>query len=229
MEAAAGRIVTAQRWNLWNDPQGDLVKPEAVKVQPSTRQPAGIPPAGEKAPAGSSAAAAGTDNVVLPVAGPDYVIGAGDVLDISVWKDEALTKSAIVRPDGKISFPLIGEIEAAGKMVPQLKQEMEERLAKYVTDLVFSLEVRQINSMVIYVVGRVNSPGRFALNANVNVLQALAMAGGLNPFAGRDKIKIFRQESGRTKVLPFQYNDVVDGKNLEENIELHRGDVIVVP
>jgi polysaccharide export outer membrane protein len=98
-----------------------------------------------------------------------------------------------------------------------------------VPDPVLSLEVKQANSMLIYVIGRVNSPGRFVLNSNVNVLQTLAMAGGLNPFAKKDKIKIFRQEGDRTVIFGFSYKEVVDGNNLEENIQLRRGDVIVVP
>jgi polysaccharide export outer membrane protein len=219
MGATEGRIVTAQRWNLWNDPQGDLVKPEGVKEPPAAKSSGVKPKTGD----------AGGKESERTAAGPDYVIGAGDVLDISVWKDEALTKSVIVLPDGQITFPLIGKVEAAGKKVSQLKEEMESKLARYVTDLVLSVEVKQINSMTIYVIGRVNAPGRFALNGNVSVLQALAIAGGFTPFANRDKVKIFRQDGGKTKVLPFRYSDVADGKKLEENIMLHRGDVIVVP
>jgi polysaccharide export outer membrane protein len=161
--------------------------------------------------------------------GRDYVIGPGDVLDISVWKDETLTRSVVVLPDGKISFPLISEVMARGKTVAQLKKEMEEKLSPFVPDVTLSFEVKQVNSMLIYVIGRVNSPGRFLLNVNVNVLQALSMAGGCNPFAKRDKIKIFRQEGDKTHIFHFQYDSVVDGKNLEQNIMLMRGDVIVVP
>ncbi len=159
----------------------------------------------------------------------DYLIGPGDVLDISVWKDETLTRSVVVLPDGKISFPLIGEVLAGGKTVPLLKKEIQEKLAPFVPDITLSLEVKQVNSMIIYVIGRVNSPGRFPLNVNINVLQALAQAGGCNPFAKRDKIKIFRQEGGKTNIFNFHYDSVVEGKNLEQNITLQRGDVVVVP
>ena len=159
----------------------------------------------------------------------DYVIGPGDALDISVWKDETLTRSVIVLPDGKISFPLIGEVMATGKTVAQLKKEIEEKLSAFVPDVTLSFEVKQVNSMLIYVIGRVNTSGRFVLTANVNVLQALAIAGGLTPFAKRDKIKIFRQEGDKTNIFHFQYDSVVDGKNLEQNIMLNRGDVVVVP
>jgi polysaccharide export outer membrane protein len=158
-----------------------------------------------------------------------YLIGPGDVLDISVWKDEALTRSCVVRPDGAISFPLIGEIRATGKTAVQLKEEMEGKLVRYVPELVLSLDVRQVNSLIIYVIGKVNSPGRQVVNANINVLQALATAAGLNPFAKRNRIKIYRQQNGKTEILPFEYDEVVDGKRLEQNIRLQRGDVVVVP
>ena len=161
--------------------------------------------------------------------GGDYLIGPGDVLDISVWKDETLTRSVAVLPDGKISFPLIGEVMAMGKTVAQLKKEIEVKLTPYVPDITLSLEVKQVNSMLIYVIGRVNNPGRFPLNVNVNVLQALSMAGGFNPFAKRDKIKVFRQDGDKTHIFNFQYDGVVDGKHLEQNIMLKRGDVVVVP
>jgi polysaccharide export outer membrane protein len=159
----------------------------------------------------------------------DYVIGPGDVLDISVWKDETLTKSVVVLTDGKISFPLIGQVVASGKTVGQLKKEIEEKISPYVPGVTLSLEVKQVNSMLIYVIGRVNTPGRFSLNVNVNVLQALSIAGGLNPFAKRNSIKIFRDEGDKTRIFYFEYDRVVDGKHLEENIMLQRGDVVVVP
>jgi len=161
--------------------------------------------------------------------GPDYLVGPGDVLEVSVWKEEALTKQVVVLPDGRISFPLIGEVQAAGRTLPDLKQEISKRMVKYAPKEEVNLEVKQVNSMLIYVIGRVNQPGRFVLNTNVNVLQALSIAGGLNPFAKRNDIKIFRREGAATKVLPFKYDQVTVGEKLEQNITLQRGDVIVVP
>jgi polysaccharide export outer membrane protein len=169
---------------------------------------------------------------VAPAADPadaDYVIGPGDVLDISTWKDESLTKSVVVLPDGKISFPLIGVFRAGGRTVPELRQEILDAIVKYVPDPVLTVEVKQVNSLLIYVIGRVNAPGKFLLNSNVTVLQALAMAGGLNPFAKKDKIRIIRQDGNRHTVIPFQYDDVVEDAKLEQNIRLQRGDVVVVP
>ena len=161
--------------------------------------------------------------------GAHYIIGAGDVLEISVWKEEALKRSVTVLPDGKISFPLIDDVIAAGKTIAELRKELEGRLLRYVPDLVLSVVVEGVNSMLIYVIGRVHHPGRFVLNANVNVLQALAMAGGPNEFAKRNKIKIFRYEGEKTSIFKFRYDDVSEGVDLEQNIWLKRGDVIFVP
>jgi polysaccharide export outer membrane protein len=159
----------------------------------------------------------------------DYIIGPGDVLDISVWKEPALTKLVTVLPDGKISFPLVGTLAASGKTLDQLTKELEKKLSRFVPDLSLSVMVHQVNSHIVYVIGRVNNPGRFVLNANIDVLQALAMAGGLNPFAEQGNIKIFRETEGGKKIFKFDYDDVAGGKKLEENIKLKRGDVIVVP
>jgi polysaccharide biosynthesis/export protein len=168
-------------------------------------------------------------NIQSEAIGDSYVIGPGDVLDISLWRDDALVRQVVVLSDGKISFPLVGEVVAAGKTIPELKKDIADKLIDYVPDPVISIEVKQSNSMVIYVTGRVNNPNRFPVNANITVLQGLSTAGGLNPFAKRNKIKVFRQEGVRTKVFPFKYDEVTDGKNLEQNIVLKRGDVIVVP
>ena len=163
-----------------------------------------------------------------PVMG-DYVIGPGDVLNISVWNNEALTKAVTVLPDGKIHFPLIGEIVAGGKTLAVLEKELKTKINPFVPDPELSVMVGQVNSMLIYVIGKVNQPGRFAINTNVNVLQALATAGGLNTFAKRSKIKIFRETNGKTHIFPFDYDDVTDGEHLDQNIMLKRGDVVVVP
>lgn len=180
---------------------------------------------------GNSSAQVPNDKTLdaIKVSDSDYLIGPGDQLDISVWKDEAMTKVVTVLPDGKIHFPLIGEVAAAGKTIGQLKQEMEVRILPYIPALVLSINIRQVNSMLIYVIGRVNNPGRLALNARVTVLQALATAGGLNPFAKRSKIKIYRQENQDTRIFHFDYDAVADGNHLEQNIFLKRGDVILVP
>ncbi|OPY70274.1 MAG: Polysialic acid transport protein KpsD precursor [Syntrophorhabdaceae bacterium PtaU1.Bin034] len=193
------------------------------------RAAGGPAPFALKGASGASAVNTGEKTAPPEVVDSGYVLGPGDLLGISVWKDEALTKDIVVLPDGIISFPLVGLIKAAGKTLAELKAELEEKISHYVPEPVLNVEVRQVNSMIIYVIGRVNSPGRFVINTNVDTLQALAMAGGLNPFAKRDKIRVFRTENGRTSMFPFHYGDVADGRRLEENIPLKRGDVIVVP
>ena len=160
---------------------------------------------------------------------PPYRIGPGDILNISVWKDEALTQQLPVLPDGTLHFPLVGKLRAGGKTTEEFQTALEARIARYVPDPVLSVSVAQVNSMVFYVIGRVNAPGRQMLNANVTALQALAMAGGPNPFAKRNKIKIFREEDNRTLIFDFPYSDVSKGERLEHNILMKRGDVMVVP
>jgi polysaccharide export outer membrane protein len=167
-------------------------------------------------------------NAAVPL-GQDYIVGPGDLLGISVWRDDSLTRSVVVLPDGKIQFPLIGEIVAGGRTVAQLKQEFGEKLSRFVVDADISVEVKQSNSLFIYIIGKVNSPGRQMLVADTTVLQALAMAGGLNTFAEKDDVKIFRQEKERTLVYTFRYSQVVAGNRLGDNLLLQRGDVIVVP
>lgn len=158
-----------------------------------------------------------------------YVIGPGDVLDISDWKNQDLTRVVTVLPDGTISFPLIGEVRATGKTVTQFKADLEKEIRRFVPDPVLSIIVQQVNSMLVYVIGKVNRPDRFVLNGNVDVMQALAMAGGLNPFAKKDMIRILRKSGEETQVLAFNYDDVSQGVNLTQNVGLMRGDVIVVP
>lgn len=159
-----------------------------------------------------------------------YLLGPGDVVEVSVWRDEALSRTLVVSPDGTLSLPLVGEVAAAGRTLAELKVDLEERLGVYVPDPVLSLDVKQANSLQIYVIGKVNNPGRFLVSCNVNVLQALAMAGGLNPFADKDDIRILREQAaGETQTLDFNYKKVLRGDNLEQNIRLQRGDVIVVP
>lgn len=166
---------------------------------------------------------------VMPVPVPYYRIGPGDILDISVWKDEALTKLVPVLPDGTISFPLVGKMTAGGRTLDDFQTDLEARIQRYVPDPILSVSIQQVNSMMVYVIGRVNNPGRVMLNSNVTALQALAMAGGPNPFAKRNKIKIFREEKDRTLIFDFPYDDISQGEQMAYNIEMKRGDVMVVP
>ncbi len=158
-----------------------------------------------------------------------YVIGPEDGLDISVWKDESLKTTSLVRPDGGISFPLVGELMAAGKTADQLRDELRKRLDKYIPDAVVTVAVVHVASYRIYVLGRVNKPGDFAVGRDVDVLQALTLAGGLTPFAHEDDIRVVRKIDGRTTSIPFRYSDVMKDGDLAQNITLRSGDVLLVP
>ena len=165
----------------------------------------------------------------VPVTDPGYVIGPEDALDISVWRDDTLKAAVLVRPDGGISFPLIGEVKVAGKSVAEVREELVKRLEKFVPEPVVSVSVVRIASYRFYIIGRVNKPGEFPVGRNVDVLQALSMAGGLTPFASEDEIRIIRKIDGKSVSIPFQYSRVRKGGDLSQNITLKSGDVLLVP
>ena len=158
-----------------------------------------------------------------------YRVGAEDVLEISVWREDALKKEALVRPDGGISYPLIGEVQVAGRTVLEIQEEIAKRLEKFIPDPAVSVAILKIGSQRIYVIGKVNKPGDFPVGRYVDVLQALSMAGGLTPFADANDIRVMRREGERQVVLPFEYSRVVRGQKLEQNVQLRAGDVVVVP
>ena len=158
-----------------------------------------------------------------------YRVGAEDVLEISVWREEDLKKEVPVRPDGYISYPLIGEVQVAGKTVVEIREEVARRLEKFIPEPAVSVAIRKVGSQHIYVIGKVSKPGDFPVGRYVDVLQALSMAGGLTPFADANNIRVMRRDGERQVFLPFEYDRVVRGQKLEQNIELRAGDVIVVP
>jgi polysaccharide biosynthesis/export protein len=164
------------------------------------------------------------------VAISDYHIHAGDKLDVSVWKEIELQKPVIVvRPDGKFSLPLAGEIVAAGKTVAEIRQQIETRLKQYIPEPVVTVGVTEVAGNVAYVIGQVNKPGSFVMNPAINVLQALSLAGGGTPFAKLNDIIIIRNAQGGQRALQFRYGEVSSGKNLAQNVALESGDVVVVP
>ncbi len=170
--------------------------------------------------------------IVLPFGGAwagafDYRLGPEDVLRISVWKDEHLTRETLVRPDGMVSFPLVGDVRAEGRTVEELRADLSQRLSRYIPEPTLSVEVVKLTSYRIYVLGRVNRPGEFVVGHDTDVMQALSMAGGLTPFAAENGIKILRRATGDARA--FRYGDVIRGKNLGQNIVLDRGDVVIVP
>jgi polysaccharide export outer membrane protein len=158
-----------------------------------------------------------------------YRLGPEDLLEITVWREDALKREVLVRPDGGISYPLVGEVQAAGKTVNELREEITKRLEKFVPDAAVSVTVLKTGSQRIYVLGKVTKPGEFPVGRNVDVLQALSMAGGLTPFADVNGIRIMRREGDRQSTLPFEYGRVVRGEKLEQNVLLRAGDVVVVP
>ncbi len=158
-----------------------------------------------------------------------YSIGPGDTLEISVWKDESLTRQLLVPPDGMISFPLVGEIQANGLSVAALQEALREKLSDYIPDATVTVMLLEANSLRAYVIGKVNNPGMFPITQKTTVLQVLAMAGGLNAFAAEEDILILRQRGDETVKLPFDYEEVRKGRSLEQNIRLERGDVVLVP
>lgn len=162
-------------------------------------------------------------------ADPNYIIGAQDLLDVSVWKEAELTRTVPVRPDGKISLPLLNDVQAAGLTPQQLAAEITTNLKKFVTNPQVTVIVSQINSQRVYILGEAVRPGAYPLLPGMTVLQALSSAGGFTMFANMKKIYVLRQEGGKQEKFPFNYKDVIDGKRPEQNIVLKAGDQIVVP
>ena len=160
---------------------------------------------------------------------PGYRLGAEDVLLVSVWKDEQLTREVVVRPDGMFSFPLVGDIQAENQTVEDIRGELVKRLTKYIPNPNVSVAVTKVASYKVYVVGRVNKPGEYVIGHYTDVLQALSLAGGLTPFAGENDIKVMRRVRGGQQAIPFRYGDIRKGRDLEQNILLQRGDVVMVP
>ena len=177
----------------------------------------------------SSAAPLPTAAVTGPPPGADYQVQPGDVLHVTVWKEQDLTGEVLVRPDGGLSFPLVGDVVASGKTVTALREEFTERLKRYVPNPVVTVAVKQINGNHIYVVGKVQRPGEFPFGRPLDVMQALSLAGGATPFASVNDIVILHRENGQQRAIRFHYSDVARGKNLAQNIQLQSGDIVVVP
>jgi len=198
----------------------------AVSAIPALAQDDASPkkPAQPSVPAMSS-----TDAKKPATADPNYVIGDQDVLDVSVWKEPEVSRVVPVRPDGKISLPLLNDVQAAGLTPTQLAAEITESLKKYVTSPQVTVIVTTINSQRVYILGEVTRPGAFPLLPGMSVLQALSSAGGFTQFAKVKNIFVRRVEDGRESKYPFNYKDVINGKRPEQDILLKAGDTIVVP
>jgi polysaccharide biosynthesis/export protein len=158
-----------------------------------------------------------------------YRVQPGDVLTISVWKERDLQGEILVRPDGGVSFPLAGDVSADGKTTQELTDALAAKLKRYIPDPVVTVSVKQIGGNRVYVLGKVNRPGEYMFSKPVDVMQALALAGGATPFAEVNDIRILRREGGVLHSLSFRYAEVERGKELAQNVLLLSGDTVVVP
>ena len=160
---------------------------------------------------------------------PDYTLQPGDQIDVSVWREEDLQRNILVRPDGKFSFPLVGEIVAVNRTPAQVQAEITEKLLVYIPEAVVTVTVTGTEGNRVYLIGQVQRPGAIVMNPKINVLQALSIAGGGTPFASLNNIIIVRGRGADQQTLSFRYDDVARGRNLEQNVLLEAGDVIIVP
>ena len=160
---------------------------------------------------------------------PDYVIGPDDVLSIVFWRDKEMSDDVAVRPDGKISLPLINEVQASGLTPEQLRVALTSAANKFVEEPAVTVVVKAINSRKVFITGMVAKPGPYSLTGSTTVLQLIATAGGVAEYAKSDRIMVMRTENGKTIGRRFNYKDVSEGRNLQQNLELKPGDTIVVP
>ena len=189
------------------------LSPTVFAQAPRPTTPAGAPPATQAA------------SVAVPT---DYVIGVADVLNVVFWRDKDLSGEAVVRPDGKISLPMLNDVQAAGLTPEALAVAVAKAATKFVKDPSATVIVREINSRKIYVIGEVSKPGPIPLSAEMNVLKALGEAGGFVEGAKKGDVVIVRTEGATEHRFKFNYNEVVKGKNLQQNIKLLPGDTIIV-
>ena len=223
MRTIARSTVVVAAWVLWAGAPADAqTAASGAPSAASAARPIAVAP--------GPAAAATTVPPAVGMATPaDYVIGPEDQLSIVFWRDKDLSSEVVVRPDGKISLPLLNDVQAGGLTPEQLRNSVTEQARRYVEDPTASVVVRQINSRKVFVTGEVDKPGTYPLAGPTTVLQLLATAGGVKEYAAKDKIVILRREGGREVAYKFNYKQVVQQKNPGQNIELRPGDTVVVP
>jgi len=201
----------------------------AIWAASATAQTAATPPSQQNAarpPAPAASLAVVPKGVDTP---PDYVIGPDDVLSIVFWRDNDMTHDVAVRPDGKISLPLLNEMQASGLTPEQLRVALTTAANKFIEDPAVTVVVKAINSRKVFITGQVAKPGPYSLSGPTTVLQLIATAGGVAEYAKSDRIMVMRVENGKTIGRRFNYKDVSQGRNLQQNLELKPGDTIVVP
>jgi len=164
-----------------------------------------------------------------PAPSDTYLLQPGDVVQIVVWKELELQGDVLIRPDGGLSFPLAGDVVAAGRTVDSVRAEIEQRIRHYIPDGVVTVAVKQVNGNRIFVIGKVNRPGDYQLTRPTDVVQALSLAGGMTVFADANSIRVLHRDHGRLTSIRFRYGDIEKGKNLEQNVLLQSGDTVVVP
>jgi polysaccharide biosynthesis/export protein len=174
-------------------------------------------------------AAHAASTAAVPVVPGDYLIGADDALSIVFWRDKDMSADVVVRPDGKISLPLLNEVQAAGYTPEQLREKLVEAASKYVQEPNATVVVKEIRSRKVFITGNVAKPASYSLVGEMNVLQLIAQAGGLLEYADSKNIVVLRKENGKEQHLTVNYNDVVKRRNVQQNIALKPGDTVIVP
>lgn len=202
-----------------------IVAPQDNSTKPATETKA----ATDKDNPTAGAAKAAETAVKPATTDPNYIIGPEDELIVNVWKEGDLSRSVPVRPDGKISLPLLNDVQASGLTPMQLGADITTRLKKFISDPQVTIIVSRVNSQRIYIVGEVGHAGAYPLVPNMTVLEALSSAGGCTPFAKQTKIYILRIENGQEVRRPFNFKEVLSGQKMEQNIQLKPADTIVVP
>ena len=222
LPAVAGVLLLGMAWQSQALAQvTPPARPVTAPATPQTGRPAGQPATATTA--GAPRAGTGTP---LP---SDYVIGPDDVLGIVFWRDTDMTGDVTVRPDGMITLPLLQDVKAAGLTPDQLRQQIQQAAAKFISDPNVTVTVRTINSRNVFITGEVARPGLYPVSGQMTVLQLIAVAGGLTEYANRKEITITRTDNGKAQTFKFNYNDVSKGKNVNQNIFLKPGDTVVIP
>lgn len=189
---------------------------------------AGVPPCLAQTAPASQAASAPAPASPVPVS-EDYVIGPEDVLSVMFWREQEMSGEVTVRPDGMITLPLLGDVKAAGLRPEELREYVQKAASRFLADANATVAVRQINSRKVFITGQVGQPGAYPLPGPRTVMQAIALAGGLNEYADAKNISIMRNQGGQVRTFKFNYRDVSKGRRLEQNIQLQPGDTVVVP
>jgi polysaccharide export outer membrane protein len=183
----------------------------------------------QQGPNPSTGTTVGATNIPAGSAG-EYIVGEADVLRINVWKQPEISQlSVMVRPDGMVSVPLVGEVRVSGMTPSQIQETLVSELKRYVNEPRVTVAVAEVGSKTVYVTGEVQHPGAYPLVTTVDVLQIIAKAGGVTPYAHRRSVFVLRQVNGKKQKLPVNYSEIFKGKSPEKNIDLEPGDTVVVP